>query len=253
MAQKRMFNKDVTNSDEFLDMPLSSQALYFHLGMNADDDWFVQPKSIMRMIQAKEDDLKILLAKWFCIVFADSVVVITHRKQNNQIKNDRYKPSIYQEHLKMLWISENKAYKLMDTECIQNGSKMDPQYRLEENRLDKISIDKISKEKDGFKKKSIVNKNNLEESKQVYDVIKKHADLVDGSLDDCVVLLSKLKKLWDDPAKILDDIIVAMIHTWQDQYYSIASPYKLSINLWTIYNKIKANLNKSESKQTVVI
>ena len=121
MAQKRMFSKDVTNSDIFLDMPLSSQCLYFHLGMNADDDWFVQPRSIIRLIQAKDDDLKILVAKWFCIVFADSVVVITHRKQNNQIQKDRYKPSVYQEHMKVLWLLPNKEYKLLDTKWIQNG------------------------------------------------------------------------------------------------------------------------------------
>lgn len=101
-------------------------------------------------------------------------------------------------------------------------------------------------------KKSIVNRHNLEWSKEIYDVIKKHANIVDGSLDDCVVLLSKLKKLWDDPWQILDDIITAMIHTGQDQYYSIASPSKLAYNLGTIYNKIKANLQKKSERQLAV-
>lgn len=94
------------------------------------------------------------------------------------------------------------------------------------------------------RKRSMVNKTNKSEAIAVYDVIKSHAEVVDGSLDDCVLLANKLKKLWDDPSKVLDDIVVAMIHTWQDQFYSIASPRKLYDNLGTIYNKIKANLSK---------
>ena len=112
----------MTNSDIFLDMPLSSQALYFHLWMNADDDWFVQPRSIMRLTQAKDDDLRILVAKWFCISFADSVIVITHRKQNNELRKDRLKPTVYQEHLKALWVLENKEYKLMTTKWQPNDT-----------------------------------------------------------------------------------------------------------------------------------
>lgn len=157
MSQKRMFSKDVTNSDIFLDMPLSSQCLYFHLWMNADDDWFVQPRSIIRLIQAKDDDLKILVAKWFCIVFADSVVVITHRKQNNQIQKDRYKPSVYQEHLKVLWLLPNKQYTIMDTNCIQSGYKMDTQISIVESSIDKVSEEESERtpKKPNFKKPSI--------------------------------------------------------------------------------------------------
>jgi hypothetical protein len=76
-------------------MPLTSQALYFHLGMAADDDGFVSPRKILRMTGAGEDDLKVLLAKAFVIPFQSGVVVITHWKQNNYLRNDRYTPTIY--------------------------------------------------------------------------------------------------------------------------------------------------------------
>lgn len=118
-----MFSKDVTNSDEFLDMPLSSQALYFHLGINADDDGFVQPRGILRLVQAKDDDLKVLKAKGFIIEFEQSVIVITHWKVNNQIRKDRKKDTIYQEHLSNLGINNVDIYQLqpsdnqMTTKC----------------------------------------------------------------------------------------------------------------------------------------
>lgn len=111
MANKRMFSKEVTNSDEFLDMPLSSQALYFHLGMNADDDWFVQPRSIMRLIQAKDDEMRILIARRFVIEFEWSVIVITHWKKNNEIRKDRARPTLYQKQLQSLCL-DSDVYQL---------------------------------------------------------------------------------------------------------------------------------------------
>ena len=78
MADKRMFSLKIVDSDLFLDMPLSSQCLYFHLSMRADDDGFVNnPKKIIKIIGANEDDLKILIAKGFVIVFEQGIIVIT--------------------------------------------------------------------------------------------------------------------------------------------------------------------------------
>ena len=92
MADKRMFSLKIVDSDLFLDMPLSSQCLYFHLSMRADDDGFVNnPKKIIKIIGANEDDLKILIAKGFVIVFERGIIVITHWKINNYIRNDRRK------------------------------------------------------------------------------------------------------------------------------------------------------------------
>jgi hypothetical protein len=90
-----MFSSQIVSSDEFLEMPLTSQALYFHLGMSADDDGFVSPRKILRMTGAGEDDLKVLLAKNFVIRFETGVIVVTHWKQNNYLRNDRYTPTIY--------------------------------------------------------------------------------------------------------------------------------------------------------------
>jgi len=90
-----MFSAQIVNADAFLDMPISSQALYFHLGMSADDDGFVSPRKVLRMIGAGDDDLKVLLSKGFVIPFESGVIVITHWKQNNYIQADRYTPSIY--------------------------------------------------------------------------------------------------------------------------------------------------------------
>lgn len=97
MAQRRMFSKSITNSSQFLMMPSSSQNLYFHLGMNADDDGFCEHFALMRMTDSKPDDLKILQAKGFVNVFDDRVLIITDWKENNYLRSDRYSPSKYLE------------------------------------------------------------------------------------------------------------------------------------------------------------
>ena len=65
MAERRMFAKTIINSAKFLKMPSETQALYFHLGLNADDDGVVEAFSVMRAIGVSEDSLKILVAKDF--------------------------------------------------------------------------------------------------------------------------------------------------------------------------------------------
>lgn len=128
MAERRMFAKTIIDSDAFLDMPLSAQALYFHLSMRADDDGFINnPKKIQRMIGASDDDCKLLILKRFIITFESGVIVIKHWRIHNYIQKDRYKPTIYQEEKSQLAVKENKAY----TECIHNGYNLDTQDRLE--------------------------------------------------------------------------------------------------------------------------
>jgi hypothetical protein len=113
MAERRMFAKTIIGSDAFLDMPQSTQALYFHLSMRADDDGFVNsPKSIMRLVGCKDDDIKILCSKKFLIPFETGVVVIKHWKIHNYIQNDRRQPTKYPEELRLLELDENKAYRL---------------------------------------------------------------------------------------------------------------------------------------------
>lgn len=144
MAKKRMFSLDIVDSDIFLDMPQSTQNLYFHLGMRADDDGFVSsPKKIIKIIGANIDDLKLLLAKNYIQTFDDGIIVITHWKINNYIQKDRYKGTMYQSHLKELSIDENGLY----TKCIQDVNKMDTQIRLDKNSIDKKRIVEAIEEK----------------------------------------------------------------------------------------------------------
>ena len=141
MAQRRMFSQKITETDKFLDMGLTAQSLYFHLGMNADDDGFVgNPKSIKRMIGASEDDLKALVEKDYLIVFEDGVVVIKDWLVSNYVKKDRYTPTIYTDDRKLIGLDKNKRYQFvsdlepernqvgteMSPECIQDGDKMEP-------------------------------------------------------------------------------------------------------------------------------
>lgn len=84
MANKRMFSLDVIDTDKFTDMPLSAQALYFHLGLRADDDGFVaSPRKIMKIVDCKQDDMKILIAKGYIIPFESGIIVIRHWKMHN--------------------------------------------------------------------------------------------------------------------------------------------------------------------------
>ena len=140
MAQRRMFSMDIVASDAFLDMPVSSQTLYFHLGMYADDDGFVSPKKTMRLIGASDDDLKVLLGKRFLVAFKNGVVVVKHWKINNYIQKDRYHETKYLEEKRLLNIKENGSY----TERIQDVHKMDTQARLGKASQDKSSQDNLA-------------------------------------------------------------------------------------------------------------
>lgn len=146
MAERRMFAKKITESDAFLDMPSSTQMLYFHLSMNADDDGFVNnPKKIQRMCGASDDDFKLLIAKSFVILFESGIIVIKHWKMHNYIQSDRYRPTDYVDEKSMLGVKKNKAYTLdeskMYTKCIQDVS-------VGKDSIGKVSIDKNSIVKD---------------------------------------------------------------------------------------------------------
>lgn len=168
MAERRMFTQKITESDAFLDMPLSTQALYFHLCMNADDDGFVKnPKRIARMMGASDDDMRLLVAKSFVIVYESGVIVIKHWRMHNLLRKDRYKETEYVDEKSSLYIKGNGAYTLdekqgeplMATKWQPNGNQMAPQDSIGKDSIVKDSIDKdIIKEKDItnviFKKKS---------------------------------------------------------------------------------------------------
>lgn len=203
MADKRMFSKTIIDSDAFLDMPLSTQTLYFHLSMRADDDGFINnPRKIQRMIGCGEDDLKLLIAKKFVIIFESGVIVIKHWRIHNYIQKDRYKETVYREEKSMLSLKENKAYTLgkindgisvesvNDSEticikeetsyksededkvnkikglegCIQSVYKTDTQIRLDKISIDKnsVEIDKSSIDNDNIKDLPVIVHSNNE-------------------------------------------------------------------------------------------
>ena len=142
MAERRMFAKTIIDSDAFLDMPLSTQALYFHLSMRADDDGFINnPKRVQRMVGGSDDDIKLLIAKRFLIPFESGIVVIKHWRIHNYIQKDRYKGTEYTEEMASLTIKKNGAY----TECIQDVYEPSTQVRLDKDSIDKDSLEKEPK------------------------------------------------------------------------------------------------------------
>lgn len=145
MAEKRMFTQKIIDSDAFLDMPLSTQALYFHLNMRADDDGFINnPKRIQRITGASDDDLRLLLAKRFVIGFENGVIVIKHWRMHNTLRKDRYNPTQYQEEYAMLSIKENGAYtdtgNQLATSWQPNGNQLATQYSIDKYSIEKDSI-----------------------------------------------------------------------------------------------------------------
>ena len=171
LADRRMFAKTIIDSDAFLDMPQSTQLLYFHLAMRADDDGFINnPKSIARNVKCNEDDLKILAMKKFIIPFESGIVVIKHWKIHNYIRADRYKETKYKEEKSRLMLDENKAYSVgipsdnqMTTNGIPSDNQMDTQVRLGKDRLNNnnnILITEKAEKKTRISYQQIVDKYN---------------------------------------------------------------------------------------------
>ena len=160
-----MFAKTIIDSDAFLDMPLSTQALYFHLSMRADDEGFINnPKKIQRMIGASEDDLKLLMAKNFIIPFESGIVVIKHWKVHNYIRGDRLKKTIYKEEAALLHEKESGAYTLspeMSVTCQSSDSQITAQVRLGKDRLGKSNKDKAPRHKYGEYKNVLLSDEDL--------------------------------------------------------------------------------------------
>lgn len=230
MAQRRMFAKTIIDSDAFLDMPHSTQLLYFHLSMRADDDGFINnPKNIMRMIGCKDDDLRILLTKKFILPFESGVVVIKHWQIHNYIQKDRYVETKYKEEKAMLMLDENKAYTMKDEECIQNG------YILETQVRDRLELDKDSIELG----------NNIpaseEKSSSASAKASKHKY---GEYKNVLLKDEELQRLkeeyenWEELIKYLDEYI-------EMKGYKAKSHY-LCIKKWVV-DAVKKNSKKSSS------
>ena len=226
MANKRMFNIKIVDSDAFLDMPLSTQCLYFHLNMRADDDGFIgNPKKIMRMVGCSEDDLKLLIAKRFVLTFENGVIVIKHWKMHNCIQTDRYTPTVYIDEKNMLFIKQNKSYTLneekkyipvskTETKRNQNGNKM------ETNRIQSVYTD-IDIDKDIDLDKSIyIGAFASEKVKDAFSLYilcrEKNGDKLDHN--QIKLLADGLKELSTDPEEQLSIIQKATVSNWKSFY-----------------------------------
>lgn len=164
MAQKRMFSMKIVDSDAFLNMPLSAQCLYFHLNMRADDDGFVdKPKTIMRLINASEDDLRILIAKNFVIWFESGVLVIKHWRVHNTLSAGRYHPTAYLTEKSELFLKENASYSLAegasldDKKLITMGMRQVDEQKTNNRRAKDEPRQDLDKGIDKNKTKSVAN------------------------------------------------------------------------------------------------
>lgn len=179
-----MFTQKIIDSDAFLDMPLSTQALYFHLNMRADDDGFINnPKKIVRMIGASEDDFKVLIAKNFVMQFDSGIIVVKHWKMHNYIQKDRYKPTVYTDEKAMLETKENGAYTL----CIQPVSKLDTQVSIGKSKS-KESIEVVEASAD------VYGIGNHDDTQPVDNYVDNSFSLIGGELGKGVVLLTEAQQ-----------------------------------------------------------
>ena len=230
MAQKRMFSKTIIDSDSFLDMPHSTQLLYFHLSMRADDDGFINNcKNIMRMIGCKDDDLKILIAKNFIIPFESGVIVIKHWRIHNYIQSDRYTETKYKEEKATLFLDENKAYTLDKSDCIQSVYSLDTQNKNKsKNKKLEEDISIIDN-----KHKDI---SSLKETKKKYGEYK-HVLLTDKEYES----IKKSYSNYLDLIKYLDEYI-------EMKGYKAKSHY-LCIKKWVIEAVDRENKKNAQNKQ----
>ena len=245
MAERRMFAKTIIDSDVFLDMPLSTQALYFHLSMRADDDGFINnPKKIQRMVGCSDDDLKLLCAKNFIIPFESGIVVIKHWRIHNYIRSDRYKPTAYADEKARLTVKENGAYTLntlgipdanqMDTLGIPDGNQMDTQVRVGKDSLDKVNNNMSGKPDLAGQRIEIVKYLNNKTGKEFRHSSKANARLIDARLNEGYSV--------DDFKKVIDTKTAEWKGTDMEQYLRPETLFSAS--------KFESYLNQRTIKKT---
>lgn len=147
MARRRMFNSEIVQSDAFLDMSQGAQALYFHLGMNADDEGFLgNPKRVMKSLNTQEDDYTILKLKRFVIEFESGVIVMKHWLMHNTIRMDRFNPTTHIDEKALIYVKENRGYTLenkgiplMATKWQPKTARMATQVKLIQSNISEVS------------------------------------------------------------------------------------------------------------------
>ena len=237
MANRRMFSLDVIDTDRFLELPATSQNLYFHLGMRADDDGFVSsPKKIAAMIGCGIDDLKILVAKDYIIPFTSGVVVIADWNVNNWVRPDRKQNTRFTKELSMLQL-ENGVYKLTElsdkcqpednqvtTEChteVRLGKYRLGKYRLGKVRLDKVRLDNNKKKKKGTDLDKIVDDydDSIKMRDTLKDFLKMRESLKKPMTERALkLLLAKLDALSNDYTEKIDILNQSILNGWASVY-----------------------------------
>lgn len=219
MAERRMFAKSIVTSDAFMDMPMSTQCLYFHFAMRADDDGFLNnPKTVQRMVGATDDDLKILITKRFIIAFESGVIVIKHWKINNYIRSDRYKKTNYKDELLLLDVKENGAYtekkQLGIPECESWYTNGIPS--IGKDSIGKISISQVYQD-------SISNNSNLtNKPKSICDgLTDDQFDLLDNTYEDFLDLINLIdERLRPSGADGISDPYAYIIRVARDERWA---------------------------------
>lgn len=150
MAQKRMFDKAIIDTDRFMDLPVSAKAFYFLLGMEADDEGFVSYKKVMRIHGGTDDDVKILIAKEFLISFPSGVVVITDWNTNNWLDARRIKETEYQNEKNLILLTNKKKYVLSNRSASIEENRV-VEYRIEQSNYSEETSPTVNKLQDLYK------------------------------------------------------------------------------------------------------
>ena len=250
MANKAIFSKTIIDTDAFLEMPATTQNLYFHLNMHADDDGFIgNPKRIGRMIGASDDDFKILIAKKFIIVFESGVIVIKHWRIHNTLSKIRYKETSYLDEKSQLLIKENNAYSLDegkpldDSRLVEMGKRQvrrtvdEQETNLSKDKLskDKTSKDKLSEDKPSKKKSAKADLNGMidsfTENEELKDALKAFLDMRKSIKKPIQteyafkLALNKLKQLSDRDSDRIEIVNQSVEHNWQT-FYALQNSYR---------------------------
>lgn len=250
MANKAIFSKTIIDTDAFLEMPATTQNLYFHLNMHADDDGFIgNPKRIGRMIGASDDDFKILIAKKFIIVFESGVIVIKHWRIHNTLSKMRYKETSYLDEKSQLLIKENNAYSLDegkpldDSRLVEMGKRQvrrtvdEQETNLSKDKLskDKTSKDKLSEDKPSKKKSAKADLNGMIDSftgnEELKEALKAFLDMRKSIKKPIQteyafkLALNKLKQLSDIDSIRIEIVNQSVEHNWRT-FYTLQNSYR---------------------------
>lgn len=250
MANKAIFSKTIIDTDAFIEMPATTQNLYFHLNMHADDDGFIgNPKRIGRMIGASDDDFKILIAKKFIIVFESGVIVIKHWRIHNTLSKMRYKETSYLDEKSQLLIKENNAYSLDegkpldDSRLVEMGKRQvrrtvdEQETNLSKDKLskDKTSKDKLIEDKPSKKKSAKADLdgmiNSFTENEELKDALKAFLDMRKSIKKPIQteyafkLALNKLKQLSDIDSIRIEIVNQSVEHNWRT-FYTLQNSYR---------------------------